>query len=141
MSALAELFQRHEQTRSAYLQASAELRAALAAREAVAMSDAPESMRIIAAVVAEYYRVDLALLLGRTRSARIVEPRHIAMWLCLQLTPATLNKIGAAFGRDHGTVIHAKKAINDRLETEPGFVDHLDTLRGLVLTATSAAAA
>jgi len=63
--------------------------------------------------VANYYDVRQADLSGRRRTAQIVQPRQIAMYLCRELTAASLKDIGQSFGgRDHGTVIHACKKVS-----------------------------
>lgn len=68
--------------------------------------------------VASYFDVRLADLSGRSRTATIVQPRQMAMFLSRELTHASLKEIGQAFGgRDHGTVIHACKKVTEDVET------------------------
>ena len=63
-------------------------------------------------VVAEQYDIRLADMTSHRRPAHIAMPRQIAMYLARDLTKAPLKEIGEAFGgRDHGTVIHACKAV------------------------------
>ncbi|MEP6699337.1 MAG: chromosomal replication initiator protein DnaA, partial [Verrucomicrobiota bacterium] len=58
--------------------------------------------------VAEHFDVRLADMTSKRRPANIAFPRQIAMYLARELTKASLNEIGEAFGgRDHGTVLHA----------------------------------
>ena len=74
----------------------------------------------IQAVVAEYYglRVDDLQASRRTRS--ITFPRHVAIYLCRELTDASLPRIGDEFGgRDHTTVIHAYEKIKRELGCDP----------------------
>ena len=55
-----------------------------------------------------YYSVERADLVGPSRSRPLVTARQVAMYLCRDLTPLSLPKIGDAFGgRDHTTVMHA----------------------------------
>lgn len=69
--------------------------------------------------VAEHYKIPEAKLKARDRTARIAFPRQVAMYLCSELTDMKLVAIGEAFGgRDHGTVIHAKKTIRDRMDVD-----------------------
>lgn len=69
--------------------------------------------------VAEHYDVRLADMTSKRRPANIAFPRQIAMFLARRLTKSSLQDIGEAFGgRDHGTVIHACKTVQGRMEGE-----------------------
>ncbi len=66
--------------------------------------------------VAAEFDIRLADINGRRRTANIAHPRQIAMYIARKHTESSLQDIGAAFGgRDHGTVIHAAKAIEQKL--------------------------
>ena len=70
--------------------------------------------------ICEFYHVSPADLLSKKRPQTVAFPRQVAMYLCRILTSAPLKEIGAAFGgRDHGTVIHACKAVEAALQQEP----------------------
>lgn len=69
--------------------------------------------------VAEHYDVRLADMTSKRRPANIAFPRQIAMFISRRLTKNSLQDIGEAFGgRDHGTVIHACKTVQDRMDKE-----------------------
>jgi len=68
--------------------------------------------------VADYYRITPAEIIGRKRTADIAFARQVAMFLCVRLTEMSLKAIGDSFGRDHGTVIHARKTVENRCETD-----------------------
>ena len=69
--------------------------------------------------VAEYYDVRLADMTSKRRPANIAFPRQVAMYLSRELTKTSLSEIGDAFGgRDHGTVIHACKAVDNMCEQD-----------------------
>ena len=54
---------------------------------------------------------------SKKRNRNIARPRQIAMYLARELTKASLNEIGEAFGgRDHGTVLHACKLVKKRMK-------------------------
>jgi chromosomal replication initiator protein len=73
--------------------------------------------------VAEHFDVRLADMTSKRRPANIAFPRQVAMYLARELTKASLNEIGDAFGgRDHGTVLHACKLVKKRMHEQ-------DTLR------------
>jgi chromosomal replication initiator protein len=69
--------------------------------------------------VAEYFNVRLADLTGKRRTANIVFPRQVAMYLARRHTRASLHQIGETFGgRNHGTVLYACKAVSVRMNKE-----------------------
>lgn len=70
--------------------------------------------------ICEFYHISMVDILGKKRPSNIAFPRQIAMYLCRLLTPASLQEIGTAFGgRDHGTVIHACKSVENIIQQEP----------------------
>ncbi|MCL2020557.1 MAG: chromosomal replication initiator protein DnaA [Betaproteobacteria bacterium] len=72
------------------------------------------SIEEIQKTVAGYYKIKLADLLSRKRSRSIARPRQVAMWLCKEVTSCSYPMIGEAFGgRDHTTVIHAFRTIEE----------------------------
>ncbi|MEY2538634.1 MAG: chromosomal replication initiator protein [Verrucomicrobiota bacterium] len=69
--------------------------------------------------VAEHFDVRLADMTSKRRPANIAFPRQVAMYLARELTKASLNEIGDAFGgRDHGTVLHACKLVKRRMHEQ-----------------------
>ena len=69
--------------------------------------------------MAEHFDVRLADMTSKRRPANIAFPRQIAMYLARELTKASLNEIGEAFGgRDHGTVLHACKLVKKRMKEQ-----------------------
>ncbi|HYC70627.1 MAG TPA: chromosomal replication initiator protein DnaA [Opitutaceae bacterium] len=76
--------------------------------------------------VADHYQIRHSDMTSKRRPNAIAFPRQIAMYLCRQLTRHSLQEIGEAFGgRDHGTVIHACKTVENMMEQD-------DTVRGSV---------
>jgi chromosomal replication initiator protein len=69
--------------------------------------------------VAEHFEVRIADITGKRRTANIVFPRQVAMYLARRHTKASFQQIGEAFGgRDHGTALHACKTISARMKKE-----------------------
>ncbi len=69
--------------------------------------------------VADYYKLRLGDMVSKRRPANIAFPRQIAMYLCRVLTTHSLQEIGESFGgRDHGTVIHACKTVENIMEQD-----------------------
>jgi chromosomal replication initiator protein len=80
-------------------------------------------------IVADYYDMDIDLLIGKSRKRPIVDARQVSMHFCKAMTQLSLEAIGSRFGgRDHSTVIHACKAIQARLDTDPGFEKQIEDL-------------
>ena len=70
-------------------------------------------------LVAQEFKIRVADINGRRRTANVAHPRQIAMYLARKHTQSSLQDIGAAFGgRDHGTVIHATKTIEDKMSQD-----------------------
>ncbi len=94
-----------------------------ALKELLAVQDKPITIDNIQKLVAEYYKIRVADLLSSRRNRSIARPRQIAMALAKQLTRHSLPEIGNAFGgRDHTTVLHACRKI-DELRREDRRID------------------
>jgi len=73
----------------------------------------------VQAAVCEWFGLSQAELRGDKRPQSIAYPRHIAMYLCRELTDQSLPKIGAKFGgRDHSTVMHGVRRIGDLIRED-----------------------
>lgn len=80
--------------------------------------------------VTEQYNVRLADLQSKKRSRSIAFPRQICMYLARQLTRHSLEEIGGYFGgRDHTTVLHANRQIENQLRNDPQLAATLERLR------------
>lgn len=82
--------------------------------------------------VAEYYTVKLSDMMSARRAREVARPRQVAMYLAKKLTPRSLPEIGRRFGgRDHTTVMHAVKRIDElcasdrELEADIGHLSRL----------------
>ncbi|MDI3527356.1 MAG: chromosomal replication initiator protein [Tenuifilum sp.] len=73
-------------------------------------------------VVCEYFGLPLEVLSAKTRKREIVQARQIAMYFSKSLTKASLSTIGSMIGnKDHATVLHACKTVNNLMETDKRF--------------------
>ena len=80
--------------------------------------------------VADYYNLRLSDLLSARRSRTIARPRQIAMYLSKILTTRSLPEIGRKFGgRDHTTVIHAVKKVEDLRVNDVAIDEEVEVLR------------
>ena len=83
--------------------------------------------------VAEHYNLRMADLVSARRSRAIARPRQVAMFLAKTLTPKSLPEIGRGFGgRDHTTVIHAVRKIEELREKDSQLNDDLEQLRRML---------
>ncbi len=77
------------------------------------------TMETIQKRVADHFQLRLGDMTSRRRPNNIAIPRQIAMYLARTLTKHSLQEIGEAFGgRDHGTVIHACRAVDNMIEQD-----------------------
>jgi chromosomal replication initiator protein len=108
--------------------AEAALRDLLRARE-------PKKVKIedIQRVVSKHFNVTKADLLSARRTRTVVRPRQIAMYLAKSLTPRSLPEIGRRFGnRDHTTVLHAVRKIEEMAGADRAFADEIEMLKRLL---------
>ena len=71
--------------------------------------------------------------LSSRRTANVVRPRQIAMYLAKTLTLRSLPEIGRRFGgRDHTTVLHAVRKIENLSDTDKVLADEIETLKRML---------
>ena len=87
------------------------------------------TIEIIQKFVADYYNLKSADLKSRNNSKSIAMPRQIAMYLCKNLTMASLPEIGKSFGgKHHSTVIHSIRKVNNLRKHDGDFNTHINNL-------------
>lgn len=88
-------------------------------RDLLTVHDRLITIENIQKTVCEYYKIRMSELLSKRRPRSIARPRQMAMALCKELTQHSLPEIGEAFGgRDHTTVLHACRKIEELCETD-----------------------
>lgn len=95
----------------------------------------PKKVRIedIQKLVATHYNVSRSDILSSRRSAGVVKPRQIAMYLSKQLTLRSLPEIGRRFGgRDHTTVLHAVRKIELVVASDPALREDIELLKRML---------
>ena len=95
----------------------------------------PKRIRIeeIQKLVATHYNVSRADLLSARRTAAVVRPRQIAMYLAKTLTLRSLPEIGRRFGgRDHTTVLHAVRKIDGLAAKDASLAEVLELLKRIL---------
>jgi len=79
--------------------------------------------------VAKRFSVEIADIKGKCRSKDIVIPRQVAMYLTRELTDSSLPAIGKAFGgKDHSTVLHACKKIEEKVAGDKAFAGLIEDM-------------
>ncbi|MDR9435350.1 MAG: chromosomal replication initiator protein DnaA [Thiohalophilus sp.] len=90
-----------------------------ALRDLLAIQDKMVTIDNIQKTVAEYFKIRVADLHSKRRNRSITRPRQVAMALCKELTSHSLPEIGDAFGgRDHTTVLHACRKVEELKESD-----------------------
>jgi chromosomal replication initiator protein len=95
----------------------------------------PKRVKIedIQKLVATHYSVSRADILSSRRTAVVVKPRQVAMFLAKTLTMRSLPEIGRRFGgRDHTTVLHAVRKIEALAQTDTGLREEIELLKRML---------
>jgi chromosomal replication initiator protein len=80
--------------------------------------------------VAAAFGVDEKAMLGASRLRGVLKPRQVAMYLVRELTGLSLPRIGAVFGgRDHTTVLHSCRKVEDEMTSDMGLAKQVSELR------------
>ncbi len=83
--------------------------------------------------VSEHYSIRLSDMIGPKRVRAIARPRQVAMYLSKQMTSRSLPEIGRRFGgRDHTTVMHGVRRIEELKSSDSQIADDLELLRRLL---------
>ena len=104
-----------------------------AIKDVLALQDKLVTVDNIIKTVAEYYKIKVSDLLSKRRTSSLARARQIAMALAKELTNHSLPELGRAFGgRDHTTVLHAVRKIQELKKTNTGIAeDFINLLRTL----------
>jgi chromosomal replication initiator protein len=90
----------------------------------------PVRAETVQRIVAAKYSVEVKEIKGHQRTASIALPRQVAMYLCCTMTELSSTDIGRAFGgKDHSTVLHARKKIEKKVEEDPFFLELINKLQ------------
>ena len=96
-------------------------------------NDRKVSIEEIQRKVAEHYNIRLSDMIGPKRVRTVARPRQIAMYLAKQMTSRSLPEIGRRFGgRDHTTIMHGVKKIEELRSADRSLAEDIDLLRRLL---------
>jgi chromosomal replication initiator protein len=83
--------------------------------------------------VAEHFNIRVSDMHSARRARSVARPRQVAMYLAKQLTSRSLPEIGRKFGgRDHTTVMHAVRKVDELRAIDAGFAENVDLLRRML---------
>ena len=83
--------------------------------------------------VANHFNIRLSDMHSARRARSVARPRQVAMYLAKQLTARSLPEIGRKFGgRDHTTVMHAVKKVDELKGLDTGFAEDIELLRRML---------
>jgi chromosomal replication initiator protein len=87
------------------------------------------SIDFIQKIVSDYFNLPLELLKSKTRKREVVQARQIAMFFAKSMTKSSLASIGLQCGgKDHATVLHACRTVNNLIETDKKFRVYIDEI-------------
>ena len=87
------------------------------------------SIDYIQKVVCDYFDMQVDVLRSKTRKREIVQARQIAMYFAKTMTKTSLTSIGSQIGgKDHATVLHSCKTVNNLIETDKRFRVYIDEI-------------
>ena len=82
--------------------------------------------------VAEHFNISVKEMQSSRRARTVARPRQIAMYLAKQLTSRSLPEIGRKFDRDHTTVMHAVRKVEELIMEDVSLAENVETLRRLL---------
>ena len=83
-------------------------------------------------VIAAAFNLEIDMLKGKKRLARINHARQLAMFLAREMTEASLPQIGDVFGRSHTTVLHGCNKIQEEIEVDTGLASRVQRFRNQI---------
>lgn len=91
------------------------------------------SVDIIQKTVANYYNISVADIKSKKRTKSFAQPRHIAMYLCREMTECSTTELGNEFGgRDHTTILHGCSKIEELMTADPSKEREIHELQNLI---------
>lgn len=92
----------------------------------------PSVVPSVVAATARFYGVTAALINGAPRYREVVRARHIAMYIAKKVTGLSYPSLGREFNRDHSTILHGVKQVEERLGREPKLVTEIETIKARI---------
>jgi chromosomal replication initiator protein len=91
------------------------------------------SIDLVQKVVSSHFNIKISDLKVKRKNKGYVQPRQVGMYLCRKLTGSSLLEIGEKFGgKDHSTVLHSIKKVEERILKEPVFKQTMENLQSRI---------
>ena len=100
------------------------------------LTEHPEHLKVayrIINTVYKHYGIDTALSKIKDRHPKMVLPRQVSYYFIKKYTKLTNAQTALLFGQDHSTTNHAKKAVMNRIDTEPIFRHEIESIKLLLV--------
>tara|TARA_R100001463_G_C3422831_1_gene210466 strand:- start:209 stop:541 length:333 start_codon:yes stop_codon:yes gene_type:complete len=72
-----------------------------------------------------YFKLTREVLTGRSRKENIVGARQVVMWVLMEKMRFGCSEVGRLMDKDHATVLHARKKVNNLMDVEKGYKEYV----------------
>ena len=87
---------------------------------------------LIKETVSQYFKIEVSDLSSKNRANSIAYPRQIAMYLCRNMLDCALGNIGSAFEKDHTTIMHGVKKIDEKIKTTESVKQDIENIKKML---------
>ena len=87
---------------------------------------------LIKETVSNYFKIEISDLSSKNRASSIAYPRQVAMYLCRNMLDCALGNIGSAFEKDHTTIMHGVKKIDEKIKTTESVRQDVENIKKLL---------
>ena len=87
---------------------------------------------LIKETVSNYFKIEVSDLSSKNRASSIAYPRQVAMYLCRNMLDCALGNIGSAFEKDHTTIMHGVKKIDEKIKTTESVRQDVENIKKLL---------
>ena len=87
---------------------------------------------LIKETVSKYFKIEVSDLSSKNRANSIAYPRQVAMYLCRNMLDCALGNIGSAFEKDHTTIMHGVKKIDEKIRTTESVKQDIENIKKML---------
>lgn len=87
---------------------------------------------LIKETVSKYFKIEVSDLSSKNRANSIAYPRQVAMYLCRNMLDCALGNIGSAFEKDHTTIMHGVKKIDEKIKTIESVKQDIENIKKML---------
>jgi len=78
---------------------------------------------LILEVICDYFHIDFYTILNGGQFADIIQPKYLAIYFILKNTCMSTGEVGWIFNRDHATIVHARKSVENQIQTDKKYAE------------------